>query len=97
MANSTILNLQNLTIMWEIWIPAIFYVFWFIYMQELPDTLDVHIAQREFEAAMEIILEAEATLADMEDAEAVRELREANSSRKEALIQVGINKLWIIF
>jgi len=58
------------------------------WLQELADTLDVHIAQREFEAAMEIIVEAEAALADLEDCEAVREVKEANTTRKDALIQV---------
>ena len=59
----------------------------------MADTLDVHIAQREFEAAMEIIVEAEAALADLEDCEAVREVKEANTTRKDALIQVQYNTI----
>jgi len=58
------------------------------WLEELPDVLDVHIAQREFESAMELIKDAEVELERRGDFQNVKEVKEANEARKEALIQV---------
>eukprot|EP00088_Acartia_fossae_P007094 TRINITY_DN13295_c0_g1_i1.p1 TRINITY_DN13295_c0_g1~~TRINITY_DN13295_c0_g1_i1.p1 ORF type:complete len:737 (+),score=136.76 TRINITY_DN13295_c0_g1_i1:32-2242(+) len=58
------------------------------WLEELPDVLDVHIAQREFESAMELVKDAEVELERRGDGQTIKDLKEANQARKEALIQV---------
>ena len=58
------------------------------WLVELADSLDVHIAQREFEQAVELLGEAEKELATMNTGLAVEEALEVVKSRKIALTAV---------
>ena len=58
------------------------------WLVELGDSLDVHIAQREFEQAVELLGEAGRELAALASCAAVAEARAVAASRKAALIQV---------
>jgi len=58
------------------------------WLEELPDLLDVHIAQREFESAMELVKDAEVELERRGDSQTILELKQTNLARKETLIQV---------
>lgn len=58
------------------------------WLQELADSLDVHIAQREFEQGVELLGEAEAALGSLASCPAVQEARQVATSRKATLTQV---------
>jgi len=60
------------------------------WLSELPDTLDVHIAQREFEQAVELLSEADTELTSGRLAESTlgQEMIEAANGRRETLVQV---------
>lgn len=60
------------------------------WLVELPDTLDVHIAQREFEQAVELLGEAEAELTSklLADSPLAKEMLTAAKGRKETLVEV---------
>merc|ERR1719350_77543 len=58
------------------------------WLTELPDTLDVHIAQREFEQAVELLKEADEEFAASNDTEQMRETVVLAAGRKDTLISV---------
>jgi hypothetical protein len=58
------------------------------WLAELPDTLDVHIAQREFEQAVELLKEADEEFEESPDSQQIRETKVAAAGRKETLITV---------
>ena len=58
------------------------------WLAELPDTLDVHIAQREFEQAVELLKEADEELEISPDTQQIRETKSAAEGRKDTLIKV---------
>lgn len=55
---------------------------------ELSDTLDVHIAQREFEQAVELLKEAQTLLASMPDVPQVREIADVATKKEQDLVEV---------
>jgi len=58
------------------------------WLSELPDTLDVHIAQREFEQAVELLKEAEEEMEANGDTQQMKETKAAAEGRKDTLIKV---------
>jgi len=58
------------------------------WLVELPDTLDVHIAQREFEQAVELLKEADEEFEASTETQQIKETKTAAAGRKETLISV---------
>merc|ERR1711915_1052405 len=58
------------------------------WLTELPDTLDVHIAQREFEQAVDLLKEADEEFEATIDTHQIQDIRLAAKGRKETLINV---------
>merc|ERR1712126_268902 len=64
------------------------------WLAELSDTLEVHIAQREFEQAVELVQEAEAEFSNIQEfSPKMAEIRDACKERKEGLLKVLRNEL----
>ena len=64
------------------------------WLAELSDTLEVHIAQREFEQAVELIKEAEEEFDQAPELSSkMSDIREAAVARKEGLLKVLRNEL----
>ena len=64
------------------------------WLTELSDTLEVHIAQREFEQAVELLKEAEAEFDQTPELSSkMADIREAAVARKEGLLKVLRNEL----
>ena len=64
------------------------------WLTELSDTLEVHIAQREFEQAVELVQEAEAEFSSIQEfSPKMAEIRDACKERKEGLLKVLRNEL----
>ena len=58
------------------------------WLVELPDTLDVHIAQREFEQAVDLLKEADEEFEASAETQQIIETKTAAAGRKETLISV---------
>ena len=64
------------------------------WLAELSDTLEVHIAQREFEQAVELIQEAEAEFSKIQEfSPKMTEIRDSCKERKDGLLRVLCNEL----